>query len=77
MNFLEAQGRNRRETVGLVILFVVLCMLGGSGVDTTLMAGMGNVWFSFFRIVALAFLVPLFYAEWNGHRAESSQYSSE
>jgi hypothetical protein len=52
-------------------------MLGGAGVDATLMAGMGNVWFSFFRIVALAFLVPLFYAEWNGHRAESSQYSSE
>ena len=63
MNYLEVQKRNRRETAGLIALFVVLCALGGEGVDTALMAGMGSVWFSFFGIIALAFLVPLWTAK--------------
>ena len=63
MNFLEAQRRNRRETVGLVALFVVLCTTGGVGVDLTLMTGIGSVWFSFFGMIALAFLVPLWTAK--------------
>jgi len=63
LNFLEVQARNRRETAGLVLLFVTLCAVGGAGVDATLMAGMGSVWFSFFGLVALAFLVPLWIAK--------------
>jgi len=63
MNFLEAQAKNKRETIGLMLLFVLLCTLGGAGVDATLMAGVGNIWFSFFGLIALAFLVPLWVAK--------------
>lgn len=63
MNFLEAQAKNKRETVGLVLLFVFLCTLGGISVDATLMAGVGNVWFSLFGMIALAFLIPLWIAK--------------
>jgi heat shock protein HtpX len=63
MNFLEAQAKNKRETIGLIFLFVLLCTLGGTGVDATLMAGIGNAWFSIFGMIALAFLVPLWIAK--------------
>lgn len=62
-NFLEAQAKNRRETIGLMLFFVLLCTLGGAGVDATLMAGLGSVWFSFFGLIALAFLIPLWIAK--------------
>ena len=59
MNYLEAQAKNRRETVWLILLFVLLCIIGGAGVDATFMSGVGDAWFSLFGLIALAFLVPL------------------
>lgn len=59
MNYLEAQTRNRHKTTVLIIIFIALCTLGGAGIDATLMAGVGDVWFSIFGLIALAFLVPL------------------
>ena len=62
-NFLEAESRNKRETIVFIVLFVLLCTLGGVGVDASLMAGVGHVWFSLFGMIALAFLVPLWIAK--------------
>jgi len=63
MNFLEAQAENRRRTVLLVSVFVFFCTAGGASVDAALMAGVGDVWFSIFGLIALAFLVPLWIAK--------------
>ena len=58
-NFLEAAERNRRKTVLLIALFILLSVAGGAGVDATLMTGLGEYWFSLFGVVALALLLPL------------------
>ena len=63
MNYIEAQSRNRRKTTVLVLVFTALCVLGGAGIDAALMAGVGDVWFSIFGLIALAFLVPLWIAK--------------
>ena len=62
-NFLELQSKNKRESIAIILLFALLCTLGGAGVDASLMAGVGSVWFSLFGMVALAFLVPLWIAK--------------
>jgi len=61
-DFLEIQGKNRRETAAVVIAFILLCCLGGASVDAALMSGIGGFWFSLFGAIALGLLVPLWFA---------------
>jgi len=66
-NFLEVQAKNKRTTVVLIVLYVLLFVCAGASVDATLMAGIGSLWFSLFGIVALSFLVPLWLARFIAH----------